>query len=141
MHIDFVTLAPATGAEARSDILAQAAALAEIESVLEAGVIEAEAGSDFELALYFLLPRFSALEPFGTDGRYVRFLQGTVAPHLGTFAGADVHLEDDFDGPMASASCLALAAPPETYDWEIRGSLSAWAAGLSGSRVIGIAVG
>lgn len=142
LHLDFIGLAPETTQDQRSQLDETAAGLIAMEQVISAGVIDASAGSDFDVAFYFLLADFTDLEPFGTDPRYVRFLQGNVASVLRAFAGADVKLDDDLeiiDGPVA---CLALAAPEETYDWEVREALQAWAASLSPSATaVGVAVG
>ena len=55
-----------------------------------------------------MLEGFTYLEPFGTDARYVRFLQGTVAPRLKAFAGADVSLDAPFE---ASQTVRGLPRP------------------------------
>jgi hypothetical protein len=120
---------------------AQLSALPQVQSL---GAIEADAGlrSDFDLVFYFLLPEFSALEPFGTDSRYAGFLQRSVAPRLKAFAGADVRLEDDFALSGAQAACLALMAPEETYDWEVLEAMLGWCDSAPGSSsVVGLAVG
>ena len=141
LHIDFVTVSPEAGAAGREEILSQAAAARDIDGVTEAGAIEGDEGSDFDMAVYFVLNGFTHLEPFGTDARYVRFLQGTLAPRLKAFAGADVSLDAPFEATRPYAACLAIEGPPQTYDWEVRERLSAWAAGIDGARVLGIAVG
>jgi len=141
LHIDFVAVAPDAGEAARDQVIAGALALRDISGVVDAGAIEGEAGSDFDLAVFWVLEGFARLEPFGTDARYVRFLQGTVAPRLRAFSGADVSLDADYEGVREFAACLALEAPPETYDWEVRERLTAWAEGQMGERLIGLAVG
>ncbi len=142
LHLDFVGLRPETTQEQRSQLEEAAAELLSLDQVIDAGVIKAEAESDFDLAFLFLLPGFTDLEPFGTDPRYVRFLQGSVAPVLRAFAGADVKLEDDLVFADGTAACLALIAPEETYDWEVRDALEAWAGNLSPDAIaVGIAVG
>ena len=99
--------------------------------MLRIGLIEAESGAEYDLALYFVLQGFGALEPFGTNERYVRFLQGHAAPVLRGLAGADVRLEDDFPTDAApNAACLCLAAPFQTYDWEVSAALQTWRDGL-----------
>jgi hypothetical protein len=142
LHLDFIGLAPETTQEQRSQLEDSAAKLIELDQLIGVGVIDASAESDFDVAFYFLLADFTDLEPFGTDPRYVRFLQGNVAPVLRAFAGADVKLDGDFeivDGPVA---CVALTAPEETYDWEVREALEAWAASLNPvASAIGVAVG
>ena len=56
-------------------------------------------------------------------------------------AGADVRLERDFPAIAAHGVCLALAAPPTTYDWELSANLNAWLQkyGLTGTT--GLAIG
>lgn len=149
LHLDFISLDPAVSDEVRRALIEEAARLTALDEVLAAGAIEAgpsrasgRAEQDFDIVLWFLLPAFSALEPFGTDVRYTRFLQGTVAPVLRAFAGADVRLDGDFAPPEGGTACLALTAPDETYDWELREALSDWTEGLSaGTSAIGLAVG
>jgi hypothetical protein len=144
LHLDFISLSSEAGPDDRSQILEAAAQLAALPQVVALGAIEADVatGSDFDLAFYFLLPEFTALEPFGTDTRYAGFLQGAVAPHLRAFAGADVRLEAGFAAAGANAACLAIAAPEETYDWEVSEALQAWceATGAACSAT-GLAVG
>jgi len=144
IHFDFISLNPSAGPDDRSQLLRAAAELSALPQVESLGVIEADAASesDFDLVFYFLLPDFAALEPFGTDSRYIAFLQGSVAPRLKAFAGADVRLEADFHADGNRGACLALMAPEETYDWEVRDALQAWAQGVSPSpAVVGLAVG
>jgi hypothetical protein len=142
LHLDFIGLRPETTQEQRTQLEEAAAGLLALDQVLGAGVISGESGSDFDIAFLFLLPDFTDLEPFGTDPRYVRFLQGNVAPVLRAFAGADVKLEEDLDIVDGPAACLALMAPEETYDWEVRDALETWAGALSPDAcAIGIAVG
>ncbi len=142
LHLDFIGLRPETTQEQRTQLEEAAAGLLALDQVLGAGVISSEAGSDFDIAFLFLLPDFTDLEPFGTDPRYVRFLQGNVAPVLRAFAGADVKLEEDLDIVDGPAGCLALMAPEDTYDWEVREALDAWTGALSPAAcAIGIAVG
>jgi len=139
LHLDLISLAPDLSADARASLLRTAGSLASLPNVLYVGAIEA---SD-ELGLYFVLDGFAALEPFGTDPAYVRFLQGSVAPVLRGLAGADVRLQEDFPSEDAAyGACVAVAAPFQTYDWEISASLTAWRDGLNaGASAIGLAVG
>ena len=142
LHLDFIGLRPETTQDQRSQLEDAAADLLALDQVMDVGVLNADAGSDFDIAFLFLLPDFTDLEPFGTDPRYVRFLQGSVAPVLRAFAGADVKLEDDLAIVDGAAACLALIAPEETYDWEVRYALEAWAGAITGDAMaIGIAVG
>ena len=143
LHLDFVLLNDRAGPEDREALFAAAAELATLPQVEAVGVIEAEKGSDsdFDLVFHFLLPDFTALEPFGTDPRYVAFLQGAVAPRLKAFAGADVRLDDDLEAEGDFAACLAIMAPEETYDWEIHDALQASSRDVDGAVAIGLAVG
>ncbi|HLG10246.1 MAG TPA: hypothetical protein VI876_00690 [Dehalococcoidia bacterium] len=142
LHLDFVSLSPTTGPDDRKQLIEAAAALSSLDRVIAIGVIAGEAGSDFDLAFYFVLSEFAALEPFGTDPRYSRFLQGEVAPRLKSFAGADVRLEDDFAQEGALGAAIALIGPDETYDWEVRDALQAWAQDTGAvSTVVGLAAG
>jgi hypothetical protein len=140
LHIDFVSVS-ATAEHGREMIIEAAARLSEMESVIAVGAIEADANSDFDLAVYFLLPSFVDLEPFGTDPRYVRFLQGTVAPNLKAFGGASVRLEAALPQGGMYAACVAVEAPPETYDWEVSEKLMGWADSQTGDAVYGLAIG
>jgi hypothetical protein len=90
------------------------------------GVSPHTAASDFDLAFFFVLDRFTSLEPFGTDPRYIRFLQGKAARILRAFAGADIALTAPFPEVEPYATCLALMAPDQTYDWEVRSALESW---------------
>ena len=142
LHLDFIALKPETGPDDRMQLQAAAAELTRLDQVMSAGVIEGAPGSEFDLVFFFLLPDFSALEPFGTDPRYSRFLQGSVAPRLKGFSGADVRIDNDFEARGDHAACLALMAPDETYDWEVRQALEEWASAAGPlSTVIGLAVG
>jgi len=142
LHLDLIALRPETGPQDREALLQAAAALASMPQVLAVGAIEAGAGSDFDLAVFFLLPDLGRLEPFGTDERYARFLQGSVAPRLKRFAGADVELESEPALRDGSAACLAVATPDETFDWEVREALEAWADSVRPAvRAVGLAAG
>ncbi len=144
LHLDFVSINPSVGSDAGEQLIAAASRLAELTDVLRLGAIEAVAGSrsDFDLVCYFLLSDFSSLEPFGTDARYASFLQGEVAPRLRSFAGADIRLDAELAPMGTHAACLALAAPDETYDWEVREALNGWCLSTgAASSAIGLAVG
>lgn len=141
LHVDFISLRNESQQD-RQQLLEAATGLADMEQVASLGVIEAGDESAFDLAFYFLLHDFTSLEPFGTDARYSRFLQGAVAPRLKAFAGADVRLEGALMPAGDHAACLALMAPEQTYDWEVREALQAWAAATgSAAAVVGLAVG
>jgi hypothetical protein len=141
LHLDLIALAPDVTPEAREALIASAGALAPLPNVVRAGVIEAEAPGDFDLAFFFVLRGFASLEPFGTDPAYSTFLQTKVAPLLRGLAGADVRLEADFPKVAEHGACLAIAAPPTTYDWELSQHLNAWLQhnGLAGTT--GLAIG
>jgi hypothetical protein len=127
LHVDFIALAnPDTSA--RRAITEAAAGLAEVDGVVSVFVLEAQPAADYDLAVLFLLQDLQALEPFGTHARYVRFLQGAVAPALRAFAGADAVVDADFEPRAGPAACLALIAPDETYDFEVRQRLQDWGA-------------
>lgn len=142
LHIDLIALGERISPQARDTLISAATSLRTMEHVLAVGLIEATEESDYDLVVYFLLDTFASLEPFGTDARYSQFLQGSVAPVLRGFAGADVKLETDLkmiDGP---AALMAIAAPDETYDWEVREALELWTQSLRATGVaIGVAVG
>ena len=141
LHLDLIGLAPDATPEAREALIASAGELATLSNVERVGVIEADAPGDFDLAFFFVLRGFGSLEPFGTDPTYAAFLQTKVAPLLRGLAGADVRLERDFPAMAAHGVCLALAAPPTTYDWELSANLNAWLQkyGLTGTT--GLAIG
>jgi hypothetical protein len=142
IHADFVSLDPETGPEDRRRVIEAASRLKSLPQVVAAGVIEAGAGDPFDMVFYFVLHGFSELEPFGTDARYVRFLQGELAPRLKAFAGADVRLDEDLAGSGEEAACLALIAPDETYDWEVRQALQDWLQENGAEAgAVGVAVG
>ena len=140
LHVDFVAVSDSAEG-ARDEIIEAAGTLKDMPYVLEVGAIEADSGSDFDLAIYFLLRSFTDLEPFGTDGRYVRFLQGTVAPNLKAFSGASVKLSTHLPEVGAYAACLALEAPEETYGWEVGERLESWAKEQGATNVSGLAAG
>jgi hypothetical protein len=101
--------------------------------------IEGEPGSDFDLAFFFVLDSFTGLEAFGTDARYIRWLQGGVARSLRSFGGADIQLFEPYEGSAPFGALVALAATPQTYDWQVRDALTKWTAG--GRALSGLAVG
>ena len=142
LHLDLASLSLTTGPEAHRELIEAARCLPSLPGVLSTGVIEADAGADFELAFLFVLAEPAALERFGTHPEYSRFLQGSLAPRLHAFAGADVRLEGEFPALQAYAACLALTAPDETFDWEVTAALKRWVDGLGApSHAIGLAVG
>jgi hypothetical protein len=141
LHIDLLALKPDAEAGAIEALLAAAAGLLSISNVLTGGAIRGGDGSDFDLGVYFVLAGFTDLEPFGTDAGYARFLQTKVAPVLRSFTGASVSLQGPFPGHAGFAACLALAAPEETYDWEVREALSGWLPAETAASAVGLAIG
>jgi hypothetical protein len=142
LHLDFIKLKPEAGVDGRARLEAAAASLHAIDGVEEVGLIEGDAASDFDVALWFRLRDYAALEPFGTNPEYARFLQGTVAPLLRGFAGVDVTLDTAFAGTAGTAACLALMGPDEAYDFEVREALAAWTEAVDAtSTATGIAAG
>lgn len=143
LHLDFIAFRPGVSSEQRVDLIATAAALQAIDGVEAIGMLEVDGeGGSFDVAFWFRLRDFGALEPFGTDPRYVRFLQGSVAPLLRGFAGADVTLTPESETIEGDAACLALTGPEETYDFEVREALAAWAQEHeAAAATIGVAVG
>ena len=142
LHADFISLNADAGANARDELIEAARTLSDLDEVLSIALIQGDAGSDFELVLLFVLSDFRSLEPFGTDARYSRFLQGAVAPVLRELAGADIQLDGPFVSVEGYAACLALAAPHQTYDWEVRDLLGRWTQALAGARgIAGLALG
>jgi hypothetical protein len=142
LHLDFIALNDHTASSEHAPLIEGAAELLALDQVIDAGVIQADDHSDYNLAFYFLLPDFLALEPFGTDPLYSRFLQKDVAPVLRSFAGADLLLEHDLRPRAGPAACIALTAPDEIYDWEVREVLDAWAERQGAeARATGLAAG
>ena len=142
LHADFVSLSSDAGPNPQDELFSVAAGLSELDAVISCAAIEGDEASDFQLAFLFLLRDFASLEPFGTDPRYSRFLQGTVAPVMSAFGGADLRL-DTVPALEGHLACLALTAPEDTYDWEVRTALEDWAssAAASGSYAVGLTVG
>jgi hypothetical protein len=141
LHLDLIALAPDASPGAREALIASAGELAVLPNVERVGVIEADEPDDFDLAFFFVLRGFGSLEPFGTDPTYAAFLQTKVAPLLRGLAGADVRLENDFPSIATHGTCLALAAPPTTYDWELSANLNAWLQNYGLSGAVGLAIG
>src|SRR5262245_61557196 len=106
MHVDFVAVADKATQAGLDALFAEARDLATLDEVVAATVIEGAPGSDFELAFLFVLRDFTALEPFGTNPRYSRFLQHYVAPVLRQLAGADVKLDGALPALEGQVACL-----------------------------------
>ncbi|MDI6856756.1 MAG: hypothetical protein QME71_00325 [Dehalococcoidia bacterium] len=87
-------------------------------------VVGSRAGSTHDLALFAYLADAAALERFGTDARYMRFLQQSFLPAVGDFVTMDIVIDD---GPLPenrpSALCFCLNVAPATYDWQVRSLL------------------
>jgi hypothetical protein len=139
LHVDFVVLQESVGSDEVDDLCREAAALEDLNGVQRIGLISAGFGadSDFDLAFLFLLDGLANLEGFGTDTRYIRFLQGGLAQAMKSFGGADIQLLGSFERSGAFAGCVALAGTPQTYDWQVRDALGAWDPEAS----VGLAVG
>jgi hypothetical protein len=139
LHIDLVLLQGGVDRDEMERLNEEAASLEDLAGVQRVGLITSEAGegSDFDLAYLFVVESAAALEDFGTDGRYVRFLQGGLARAMQSFGGADVQLMGAFERSGAYAACLALMGTPQTYDWQVRDALAAWGAGTA----VGLAIG
>jgi hypothetical protein len=137
LHVDLVLLRDDIDEGAREGLRSGAGALATLPGVLSIFEIEAGAGSDFDRAYVFTVGSLSDLEAFGTDPRYIRFLQGGLARAMRSFGGCDVQLQGPLPPAGDIASCLALAASPQTYDWQVREALTAWAP----SGAVGLAIG
>ncbi len=140
LHVDLVLLREDVDAGAKQGLLDEAGTLRGLAGVLAAGAIEAPEGSDFDLAFFFVLDSPANLEAFGTDARYIRFLQGGIAQALRSFGGADAQLTAPYSGVKEYAACAALAATPQTYDWQVRDALLAWTRARPDS-LAGLAVG
>jgi hypothetical protein len=143
LHADFIALVPNTPAASRQELVGHAAALASLPGVQAVVTIEAASELEFGLALLFVLDDRTALEGFGADTRYAAFLHKAVAPILETLAGVDVLVDTDFPQSAGYGACLALMAPEETYDWQVRAALTDWTNAIPGAAggAIGLAVG
>ena len=126
LHFDLISLKPDDPSSHRETVLAGARNLKGIETVFGGGVIESAGGSDGDILLYFLIEGRADIEAFGADRRYVQFLQKTVAPVLAGLTGGDVRLDSAFPEPASFGACVALTAPPATYDWQVRKDLVDW---------------
>jgi hypothetical protein len=140
LHVDLVLLREDVTDDARASLLESAGELAGIERLGAAGVIEGDHGSDFDLAFFFTLGSLADLEVFGTDIRYVRFLQGGLAGAMRSFGGADVQLTSALNAGGPFAACAGLAAAPQTYNWQVREALERWAGERQGAAC-GLAIG
>jgi hypothetical protein len=140
LHVDLVVLREDVTDGARASLIEDAGELARIERLRAAGVIEGDDGSDFDLAFFFTLGSLADLEAFGTDARYIRFLQGGLAGAMRSFGGADVQLASALDAGGPFAACAGLAATPQTYDWQVREALERWA-GEGEGAACGLAIG
>jgi hypothetical protein len=141
LHLDLVGLTDSAGEAEVENMIGAAAGLLAVQDVIDAGVIRDSSRGGFDLAFLFVLRDFGALEPFGTDERYARFLQGHVVPALRQFAGADVRLAGWPPLRRKCGVCVALVADDETYDWEVAEALEAVAAAVGGSVAVGLAAG
>jgi hypothetical protein len=142
LHADFISLRPEAEPAAIEALLTAATALAELPMVERVYVLDPDAGAAYDLIVLFFLDSATAIEGFGTDPRYARFLQGAVAPVLQHLDGADLGIEGDAGDDLPYAACYCLAAPLQTFDWEARDRMNAWRDGLDAAwSVTGIATG
>ena len=141
LHVDLALLREDAGEAAVDRLLSEAAALASLPGVSGISCVRGLEGSDFDLAFLFGIESLGGVENFGTDQRYVRFLQEGLGRALRSFGGADVLLTGRGVMPQeaAFAACAAVACGPQTYDWQVRAALDRWTAG--GSALSGLAVG
>jgi hypothetical protein len=56
-----------------------------------------------------------------------------------SFGGADIQLESELPDGDNFAASVALAASPQTYDWQVREALTSWTEGKPAAA--GLAVG
>jgi hypothetical protein len=137
LHLLLVRLKPGLSKKARRTIVAEAAALAEIEGVRQAGVVEATGGdSTHSLALFLFLRDRQALDEFGAHPAHIRFLRTTLAPLLDSMTGADMAIEAAPPHDYASACCFAAAFAPDAYDWQVRGFLDQLASSLDAGATL-----
>jgi hypothetical protein len=133
LHVDLVLLREDVSQGALADLSGEAAALRDLPGVLTIAEIAAEPAlleariSDFDRAFIYMLDSQSGLEEFGTHPRYVRFLQAGLAGAMRSFGGCDARLVATLPPPAAYAGCLALAATPQTFDWQVREAIAGWA--------------
>jgi hypothetical protein len=122
-------------------LLSEAAALSTLPGLSAVSCIRGRETSDFDLAFLFEVESLRDLEGFGTDQRYIRFLQGGLGQALRSFGGADVLVDGEATLPAEAgfAGCAAVACGPQTYDWQVRAALNRWTAGAT--AVSGLAVG
>ncbi len=124
MHVLLVRLKPDLAPAARATLLAEAAALAGIEGVAQAGLVEgSDPGSTHSLALVAFLRDRAALEEFGTHPAHVRFLRRALAPALESMASADISVDRPPPDDYAAACCFCVAFEPQVYDWQVRAYL------------------
>jgi hypothetical protein len=124
LHLLLVRLKPDLAPEARGVLTAEAAALAGIEGVAQAGLVEGSSpGSTHSLALFVFLRDRGALEEFGTHPVHVRFLRQTLAPALESMVSADVSVDQLPPDDYAAARCFCAAFEPQVYDWQVRAYL------------------
>src|SRR5262249_8486869 len=137
-----LALKRATSPAQRGELVDGARSLGSLAGVFGLGAIEALPGGDADLVLFFAIEGLGGLEAFGTDPRYVAFLQKTVAPVLSGLSGADVLLDGAFPAIGNFGACLALTAPAATYDWQVRNDLGDWAKVVApDASALGLAVG
>lgn len=124
LHLLLVRLKPDLPAAAREVLTTEAAALAGIEGVAQASLVEGSGpGSTHSLAFLVFLSDRAALEEFGTHPAHVRFLRRTLAPALESMASADVSVDQPPPDDYVAAYCFCVAFQPQVYDWQVRAYL------------------
>lgn len=122
LHLLLVRLKPRARDGNGEALVSEFLRLRHAREVLRLGcVTDGNAGSTHDLALFAYLADAAALERFGTDARYMRFLQQSFLPAVGDFVTMDIAIDD---GPLPegqpSAICFCLDVAPATYDWQVR---------------------
>jgi hypothetical protein len=126
LHLLLAHLKPGTTDERREQLMAAFSDLLAIPEALRLGcVVARDQDSTHDLALFACLTDAAALERFGTDARYMRYLRGSFLPLVERFVTVDLRLDDrPLPGGHESALCFCLDVPPATYDWQVRAVLS-----------------
>jgi hypothetical protein len=111
--------------EQRDQLVTSFSGLLPVTEAAALGCVTAgDGGSTHDLALFAYLTDAAALERFGTDARYMRYLQHSFLPLIEDFVSADVEVETGPATGYEFAVCFCLDIPPATYDWQVRALLS-----------------
>ena len=136
LHLLLVRLKPGLSNGACRALLAEAAALADIEGVNYAGAVEASwDDSTHSLALFLFLRDRHAVENFGSHPAHIRFLRTTLAPLLDSMSGVDVGVEAGPPTDYGFACCFGAAFTPDAYDWQVRAFLDEVRSSLDGGTL------